>query len=178
LKANPGKYSYASAGFGTPSHLTSELFRTSLGLDLIHAPFNGAGPAISSTLGGHTPIAFSSPASSVEQVRAGSLRGLAIAAKKRLSSMPDVPTMEEAGYPGLECEAWMAVLTPTGTPKSITGMLNRQIGELVFVDDVQKRMAALGFEPAAITPEQGRDIIRSESEKWTRVIQVAGIKPH
>src|SRR5262249_39790182 len=99
IKANPGRYSYASAGVGSPSHLTTELFRISLGLDLVHVPFNGAGPAIASTLGGHTPIAFGSPASSVAQVRQGSLRGLAVASRTRLAALPEVPTMAEAGFP-------------------------------------------------------------------------------
>jgi tripartite-type tricarboxylate transporter receptor subunit TctC len=90
IKADPGKLSYASAGVGSPSHLTSELFRISLGLDLVHVPFNGAGPAIASTIGGHTPIAFGSPASSVAQVMQGNLRGLAVASKRRLAALPDV----------------------------------------------------------------------------------------
>lgn len=102
LRANPGKYSYASSGFGTPSHLTAELFRTSLGLDLMHVPFGGAGPAINSTLGGHTPIAFGSPPSLVPHVKEGTLFGLAVAAPKRLAVIPEVPTMAEAGFADIE----------------------------------------------------------------------------
>lgn len=177
LKANPGKYSYASARFGTPSHLTSELFRTSIGLNLVHVPFGGAGPAISSTLGGHTPIAFTSPASSASQVREGNLRALAVAAKKRLGALPEVPSMPEAGYPEVECEAWMAVLAPAGTPKDVIALLNREINALVFLPEVKERLAVLGFEPAENTPENSATIIRAESEKWSRVIRVAGIKP-
>ena len=177
LKANPGKYSYASAGFGSPSHLTAELFRTSLGLELVHVPFGGAGPAISSTLGGHTPIAFGSPASLVEHVRGGSLRGLAVAAPKRLTTLLNLQTMAEAGYPQVECEAWMAVLAPTGTSREIVDLLNRGINTLIFKPDVKERLAALGFEPAESTPESSTKLIKAELEKWSRVIEAARIKP-
>lgn len=177
VKSNPGKYSYASVGFGSPSHLTAELFRTSLGLELIHVPFGGAGPAVNSTLGGHTPIAFGSPASLVEHVKSGSLRGLAVAAQRRLNGAPMLQTMAEAGYPQVECEAWMAVLAPTGTSREIVDLLNRDINALIVDPDVKERLAALGFEPANNTPESSAKMIKAESEKWSRVIADAGIRP-
>ena len=177
VKSNPGKYSYASAGFGSPSHLTAELFRTSLGLELVHVPFGGAGPAISSTLGGHTPIAFGSPASLVEHVRSGSLRGLAVAARKRLSTLPALQTMAEVGYPQVECEAWMAVLAPMGTSRETIDLLNSGINALILKADVKERLATLGFEPAESTPESSAKMITTELEKWSRVIDAAGIRP-
>ncbi len=176
IEANSGKYSYASAGIGSPSHLTGELFRISLGLDLVHVPFNGAGPAIGSTVAGHTPIAFGSPASSIAQVKEGNLRALAVAAKTRLQALPDVPTMAEAGFPDIECNVWIGTFAPTGMPKEIIALLNREIGKMVALPDVKERLAVLGFEPFANTPEESAVIIRTESAKWAKVIRAAGIK--
>jgi tripartite-type tricarboxylate transporter receptor subunit TctC len=176
IRANPGKYNYGSAGIGSASHLTAELFRTSLGLDLIHIPFNGAGPAIASTLGGHTPIAFGSPASTVAQVNEGSLRGLAVASRTRLAAMPQVPTMGEAGLPDIVCDARLGMVAPAGTPHDILALLNREISKLIELADVKERLATFGFEGSANTPEESATLIRAESAKWAKVIQDAGIK--
>jgi tripartite-type tricarboxylate transporter receptor subunit TctC len=111
IKGNPGKYTYASAGTGSPSHLVSELFRISLGLELVRVPFNGGNPAITSTLGGHTLIAFGSPASCAEQVKQGNLRALAVTTRTRLATLPNVPTMAEAGFPDIECDARLGIFT-------------------------------------------------------------------
>ena len=176
IKADPGKLSYASAGVGSPSHLTSELFRISLGLDLVHVPFNGAGPAIASTIGGHTPIAFGSPASSVAQVKQGNLRGLAVASKRRLAALPDVPTMAQSGFPEIECDARLGVVAPAGTPRDIIAQLNREIAKLVALPDVKERLATLGFEPSANTPEDAAAVFRVEAAKWAKVVREAGIR--
>jgi tripartite-type tricarboxylate transporter receptor subunit TctC len=176
LKANPGKYSYGSAGLGTPAHMTAELFRLSLGLNLVHVPFTGAGPAIASTIAGHTPIAFSSPASSIAQAKDGKLRALAVATGKRLSALPDVPTMAEAGFPEVEGNFWVGVFAPAGTPADIVALLHREIGKAVALSDMRERLDALGFEPAATTPQEAAATLRSDSAKWAKVIQAAGIK--
>ena len=176
IKANPGKYTYASAGIGSPAHLTSELFRTSIGLDLVHVPFNGAGPAVTSTLGGHTPIAFTSPASCVAQVKQGNLRALAVAAKKRLQALPDVPTMAEAGFPQVECEATVGFFAPAGTPKDVVELLNREIDAIVLVPEVKARLAVLGFEPSPNTPAEAAVLVKQEGAKWAKVIRDAHIK--
>ena len=176
VKANAGKYSYASAGIGTPGHMTAELFRISLGLDAVHVPFNGAGPAVASTIAGHTPIAFGSPASSIAQVKDGKLRGLAVATGKRLSALPDVPTMAEAGFPEIEGNFWVGMFVPAGTPADIIALLNREIGNAVALPDVKQRLDALGFEPSSITLQDAGAMLRSDSAKWAKVIQAAGIK--
>jgi tripartite-type tricarboxylate transporter receptor subunit TctC len=176
VKANPGKYSYASPGLGTPGHMTAELFRLSLGLDLVHVPFNGAGPAVSSTIGGHTPIAFGSPASSVAQVKDGKLRGLAVASGKRLLALPDLPTMAQAGFPDIEVEFWIGIFVPATTPTEIIAALNREIDKAVALPDVRERLDALGFEPAAIKLVDSAAKLKSESVKWAKVVQAAGIK--
>jgi tripartite-type tricarboxylate transporter receptor subunit TctC len=176
LKANPGQYSYASAGIGTPAQMTAELFRLSLGLNVIHVPFTGAGPAVASTIAGHTPIAFSSPASSIAQAKDGKLRALAVATGKRLPALPDVPTMAEAGFPEVEGNFWVGMFAPAGTPADIVALLNREIGSAVALPDTRQRLDALGFEPAATTPQETAATLRSDSAKWAKVIQAAGIK--
>jgi len=177
IKANGGKYSYASPGFGMAGSMTGELFRTSLGLDLVQVPFNGAGPAIESTVAGHTLIAFSSPAAAAPQITAGRLRGLAVAAKARLPALPDVPTMPEAGFPEIECNVWETVLVPTGTPSDIVRQLNREIATIVELPDFAMRLAEFGFTPFQSTPDEAAGRLAPETEKWAKVIQAAGIKP-
>jgi tripartite-type tricarboxylate transporter receptor subunit TctC len=176
VKANAGKYSYASPGIGTPGHMTAELFRLLLGLDLVHVPFNGGGPAAASTIAGHTPIAFGSPAATIAQVQDGKLRALAVASKTRLSALPNVPTMAEAGFPEVEGEFWVGMFVPAGTPADIIALLNQEIGKVVVLPDMRQRLAALGFEPASITPAQSAARLKAESAKWGKVIAAAGIK--
>jgi tripartite-type tricarboxylate transporter receptor subunit TctC len=176
IKRNPGAYNYASPGVGTPGHMVGELFRLSAGLDLVHVPFNGAGPAVVSTVAGHTPIAFGSPASTVAQIKDGNLRALAVASRTRLPALPDIPPMAEAGFPDVEMDAWIGVFVPAGTPSEIVALLNRTIVAVVTRPNVRERLATLGFEPATIPLAETRDRIRSDSAKWARVIRDAGIK--
>jgi tripartite-type tricarboxylate transporter receptor subunit TctC len=129
LKANNGKYSYAHSGIGTTSHLSGEMFKHSQGIDLVSVPFNGAAPAVQSTLAGHTPIAFTVLTPAVPQVKEGKLRALAVTTPKRTPALPDVPTMAEAGLPGQESDTISGVLVPTGTPQPIIAMLHNEIGK-------------------------------------------------
>ncbi len=177
IRANPGKYGYASAGTGSRSQLTAELFKQSLKLDLVHVPFNGAGPAVVSVLAGHTPVFFSTPPPLVQHVKEGTLRALAVMSKARSRTLPDVPTMAEAGYPDIEGEEWYAGVVPAGTPKEIIALLNREIVAIIALPDVSERLAALGFEPVAATaPEAFAARIKAETEKWGKVIQAANLK--
>jgi tripartite-type tricarboxylate transporter receptor subunit TctC len=176
IKAHPGKYSFASPGTGTPPHLVGELFRLSIGLDLIHVPFNGGGPAIGSAVAGHTPISFGSMAPAVPLVKDGKLRALAVSSKRRSPPLPDVPTMAEAGYPEVEGESWFAVVVPSGTPKEIIALLQREIARAIALPDMKERLAALGYEPVASTPEDCAAQFRTEIAKWGKVIGEAGIK--
>ena len=177
VKSSPGKYSFASPGTGTPGHLVGEDFRLSLGLDLVHVPFNSAGLAIGSTIAGHTLIAFTTPPPVVPQVKDGKLRALVVASKRRVSALADVPTMAEAGYPGIEGEAWFAVIVPAGTSKDIINLLHREIVRLIVLPDIKEKLAALGFDPVGTTPEECASLFKSEIEKWGKVIRSAGIKP-
>jgi tripartite-type tricarboxylate transporter receptor subunit TctC len=176
IKAHPGKYSYASPGTGTPPHLVGELFRLSLGLDLVHVPFNGGGPAIASALAGHTPISFGSMAPAVPLVKDGKVRALAVSTKTRSQALPDVPTMAEAGYRDVEGESWFVVLVPAGTPSEIIALLHRDIAKIMALPDMKERLATLGYEPVVSTPEQCAALIKTETTRWTKVIRDAGIK--
>jgi tripartite-type tricarboxylate transporter receptor subunit TctC len=178
IKANPGKYSYASAGVGTGAHLTGELFRSSLGLDLVHVPYNSGGQAIAAAVGGHTPISFGSPAATIPQVNDGKLRALAVGGKKRVRELPDIPTMREAGFAEVECDAWIVVLVPTGVPRQIIALLHDDIARIVALPEVEARLVALGFEPFTATPDEIAGLIRSELPKWAGVIRAAGVKPN
>src|SRR5437016_4077404 len=165
IKAHPGKYSYASPGTGTPPHLVGELFRQSLDLDLVHVPFNGGGPAIASAVAGHTPISFGSMAPAVPLVKDGKLRALAVSSKTRSQALPDVPTMTQAGYPDVAGESWFAVVVPAGTPRDIIALLQRDIAQAIIRPDMQERLATLGYEPVASTPEECVARFRTERAK-------------
>jgi tripartite-type tricarboxylate transporter receptor subunit TctC len=176
IKANPGKYSYASPGTGTPGHLVGETFRLSLGLDLVHVPFNSAGLAVGASVAGHTPICFASPSPAAQQVIEGRLRALAVTSKARSQALPDVPTTAEAGYPGIAGDNWQGVVVPAGTPKDIIASLHREIVKIIALPDVKERLAVLGFEPVANTPEEFAQLAKREFASWAGVIRASNIK--
>jgi tripartite-type tricarboxylate transporter receptor subunit TctC len=176
IKASPGKYSYASPGTGTPPHLVGELFRLSLHLDLVHVPFNGGGPAIASTVAGHTPISFGSTAPAVALVKDGKLRALAVSTKKRSLALPDIPTMAEAGYPDVQGESWFVVVVPAGTPSEIIALLHRDIAKMMTLPDMKERLATLGYEPVVNSSAECAALMKTEMARWTKVIRDAGIK--
>ena len=176
LKANPGKYSFASAGLGTTPHLAGELFKHSQQLDLVHVPFAGSAPAVGAALAGHIPIAFTVITPAVPLVREGKIRALAVTTPKRSPALPDVPTLAEAGLPGQESDTMQGILVPAGTPKPIIDLLNREIVAIMELPDVKEKLVALGFETVASSPQEFADRIRNEIPKWAKVIKDAGIK--
>jgi tripartite-type tricarboxylate transporter receptor subunit TctC len=176
IKANPGKYNYATAGVGSPGHIVGEMLRQSLGLDIVHIPYNSASLAIGSVIAGHTQICLAAPAPMVPQVKDGRLRALAVAYRTRLPALADVPTMAEAGYPDIEFDNWFGVFVPAGTPGEIITRLNREIARCTALPDVSEQLVALGFDPVGSTPEEFARQIKIELEKWTRVIRAANIK--
>jgi tripartite-type tricarboxylate transporter receptor subunit TctC len=176
IRASSGKYSFATGGTGSQTHLAGEQFRLSLGLDLVHVPFNGGGPAIAAVVAGHTPIGFNALTPAVPQIKEGKLRALAVTSKTRSQILPDVPTMTEAGYPDIAGDSWVGVLVPAGTPKDIVSLLHREIAKIIALPDMKERLATLGFEPVVSTPEEFASRIRVEIESWGKVIRAANIK--
>jgi tripartite-type tricarboxylate transporter receptor subunit TctC len=176
IKANPGKISYGSAGTGTTPHLSGELFRLTLGLDIVHVPFSGAGPAIQALAGDHTPMAFTSLPPAIPLVTEGKVRALAVSAAKRVAALPNVPTLAEAGLPDQEADTMQAVLVPAGTPRPVVDLLNREIKAIVALPDIKERFEVLGLDPVANTPEEFATQIKVEIAKWAKVIRDANIK--
>ena len=177
LKANPGKYSYASPGYGTTPHLACEwLFKLEYGIDVTHVPFQGAAPAVQSTLSGQTPIFHNVLPAVAPHIRQGTMRPLAVAANKRSPFFPDVPTLAEAGIPGHEVGFWLVVLAPAGTPKDTVDVLNRQIARILDLPDVKERLQTIGFDPASSTPDAAAAHMKAETDKWTTVVRDAKIK--
>ena len=177
LKANPGKYSYASPGYGTTPHLACVwLFNLENGIDVTHVPFQGAAPAVQSVLAGQTPVFHNVLPAVAPHIRAGTMRALAVASSNRTQYFPDVPTIGEAGYPGHEVGFWMGVFVPVGTPKDLVDVLNKQVARIMTLPDVKERMATIGFDPTVSTSEELNDHMKAETEKWSKVVRQANIK--
>lgn len=176
IKANPNKYSFAGPGIGSTPHLSGELFKQKFGLDLVHVPFPGAAQAINSTIAGDTQIAFTALPPALGNIKAGKLRGLAVLAVKRAAELPDVPTMEEAGYTGQEADTLTGMLAPAGTPKAIVDLLHREIVEAVAEPDVTAHLQKLGFVPVANKPDEFGARIKSEIAKWGKVVHDAHLR--
>ncbi|MSQ53065.1 MAG: tripartite tricarboxylate transporter substrate binding protein [Betaproteobacteria bacterium] len=174
-KANPGKYSYSSAGPGTPAHLAGELFKLAFGVDITHVPFKGGGPGILATLGGHTSMAVSALPTSVTYVRDGSLRALGMFSSKRASALPGVPTMAEASGQDLPADIVNGFLAPAKTPRSIIDSIHREIVKAMAAPDIRERLASMGFDAVGSTPEEFATWIKTEIPRWGKVIREAKI---
>jgi tripartite-type tricarboxylate transporter receptor subunit TctC len=176
VRDNPGKYSFAGPGVGSTPHLSGELFRLSFNLDLVHVPFTGAGPAIQSTIGGHTPIAFTALPPALAAVKDGKLRMLGVAANARVASLPDVLTFSEQGIKDQDADTLTGLVAPAGTPKEIVDLLQKEIAKAVAQPDVKEKLAALGFIPVANTPQEFGKRIEAEIEKWGKVVRDAKLR--
>jgi tripartite-type tricarboxylate transporter receptor subunit TctC len=176
VKANPGKYSFAQPATGSTPHLAGELFKLQYGLDLVAVPFNSAALAINSTLGGHTPIAFTALPPAMANIKDGKLRGLAVLAKKRSSAMPDVPTNAEADIPDLESDTLTGIVAPGGTPRELIERWRNEIANIVALPEVKQRLELLGFVPVANTPDEFGARLKTEMAKWAKVVHDANIR--
>jgi tripartite-type tricarboxylate transporter receptor subunit TctC len=176
IRANPGKESYASPGTGTPPQLTGALFVHALNLDLVHVPFGGGGPAVEATVGNHTPISFGAMAPAVPLIKNGDLRALAVTGKTRSPTLPDIPTMAEAGFPEVEGATWTAVVVPAGTPKDIIAKLHDMIAKSLGAPDVKDKLAAMAYVGIGNSPEECTAFFKGEMDKWGKVIKDAGLK--
>ena len=175
VKASPGKYSYAHASTGSTPHLSGELLKLRFGLDLVTVPFNGGPPAITSTLGGHTTMAITALPSALANVREGKLRALAVTSAKRVVSLPDVPTMAEAGAPDQEAETLNGFLAPAGTPSELVDRLYGEIARMMKEPQMIDRFTEIGIEAMATTPREFQQRIGIEIAKWGQVVKQAKI---
>ena len=176
-KARPGQLSYASSGVGSATHMTTELFRMMAGVDIVHVPYKGSGQAMADLIGGQVAVAFDQITSSLPQVEAGKLRALAVTSAKRFPSVPNLPSVAEAGIAGYESVSWNGIAAPAGTPREIVGRIQQEVARALQSPEIKERFFKDGIEPVASTPEQFAAHIRSERAKWEKVIDTAGIKP-
>ena len=175
-KANPGKLSYASVGNGSSSHLSMELLKSMAGLDIVHVPFNGSPPAITSVAGNDTQLLFAVPTAITPLAKAGKVKLLAVSGAARYALTPDLPTVAEAGLPKFEALAWNGVLLPAGTPTEIVARLNRELNAALQDADVRARLNSAGLEPVGGSAEAFRQLIQSESDKWGPIIRRIGAR--
>ena len=175
-KAQPGKLALVSAGNGTPTHLTAELFRTAAQIDFLHVPYKGAAPATNDLLAGQGQLMFNNPVSALPHVTAGKLKALAVTGTQRSALAPDIPTIAESGYPGFEAGTWYAFLAPAGLPLEISKKLSMDIVAITKQDDLKARFAKMGIEALGSTPEQLTEVMQADLVKWSAVIRNANIK--
>src|SRR5271168_5313387 len=175
-KKEPGDLQYASAGIGSFQHLGGELFKLMAGVDILHVPFKGGGPALIDVVGGHTKVMFSSMVQTVPHIHTGKLRALGTGGMQRSPVLPDVPTIAEAGVPGYEAVNWWGMVAPAGTPQAIIDKLNKEIEAVQNAPEVQKQFALEGGEPVPMKPAVFGAYMVSEMNKWEKVVKQGGIK--
>jgi len=175
-KTKVGQLSYANSGNGTSAHLAGELFKKMAGVDLVSIPYKGGGPAVLDLIAGRVQVYFSTIPAALGQVQAGRLRGLAVTSAKRVSLMPDVPTVAESGLPGYEIVGWFGLFAPTGTPKPVIDKLNKELNDVLRLPDTQKRFASQGLVPGGGTPEELGKFLRAEIAKWGALIKEIGLE--
>jgi tripartite-type tricarboxylate transporter receptor subunit TctC len=175
-KAKPGTINFASAGIGTVGHIAGELFATLAGINIVHVPYKGTGPALVDLLGGHVAMSFTPIPAAIGQVKAGELRALAVTAAKRSELAPDIPTASEAGLPGLEAALRYGLVAPAGTPRPIIERLNKELNAALATTTVRNQLATEGAEPLPGTPEDYAADIDREEAKWSKVVRESGAK--
>ncbi len=175
IKANPGKYSFAQPATGSTPHLAGELFKQKFNLDMVMVPFNGAPLAVNSTMGNHTPIAFTALPPAVGSIKDGSVRGIAVLASKRVAALPDLPTSDEQGVPGLDSDTLTGIVMPAGTPQAIIDKWHDAIAKMIADPAIKTKLDTLGFVPVANTPAEFAARIKSEAARWDAVVKAAGI---
>jgi tripartite-type tricarboxylate transporter receptor subunit TctC len=174
-KSLPGGLDYASAGIGTSPHLAGEMFKTMAGVNLVHVPYKGNAEVANAILGEHVKVYFSLVPASLQHVKNGTLRALAVTTDKRLPYLPDVPTIAESGFPDYEINSWQAVFAPGGTPKEIVDKINGELVQMLASPDVRARISREGADPVGSTPEQFAVRVKSEIDKWARVAKASGM---
>lgn len=176
-RQQPGKLSFGSAGNGTSNHLAGELFKSIAKIDMLHVPYKGSAPALADLLGGQITTMFDLTPTALTQIAGGKVKAIAITSARRSSVAPNIPTMAEAGMPGVEVVSWFGILAPAGTPAPIVNFLNTEIVKAMNTPDVRQQMAALGADVVTNTPQEFAAYISAERAKWAMVVREAGIKP-
>jgi len=175
-KEKPGELNYATAGVGGFQHLASELFKLQAGVDIVHIPFKGGGPAMMDVIAGNTQIAIGSLVQMLPQIKAGKLKALGVGSAKRIAALPEVPTISEAGVPGYEVTNWWGIVVPAGTPRSIIDRLHKELTAVVSSTETKQRFETEGAEPLSMSPDEFGRFIATETVKWARVVKDAGIR--
>jgi tripartite-type tricarboxylate transporter receptor subunit TctC len=175
-KANPGKINFASGGNGTPPHVSGELFKMMTGINLVHVPYRGGGPALTDLLGGQVQTMFVAISASIEYVRAGNLRPLAVTTASRSDALPDIPTVGDF-IPGYEASTWCGIGAPKGTPAEVIDKLNKEINAGLVDPKVKARLANMGSTALPGSPADFGKLIAEETEKWAKVVKLSGAKP-
>jgi tripartite-type tricarboxylate transporter receptor subunit TctC len=175
-KANPGKLNYSTGGAGTLPHLTAELFKQLTGTDIVHVPYKGGGPALTDVVAGQVQMTFDTAGTSLQFIRDGRLKALAVSNPKRLAELPDVPAMPELGYPAINSGAWVALLAPLGTPPAIIAQLNYAANEALGSHSMKEALARLSAQPRGGTPEALAKHMKSEHDKWAPIVAKLGLK--
>ena len=175
-RARPGQINFASSGAFGPTHLAGELLKSLAGINIVHVPYKGGGQVVNDVIAGQCEMTFIGAPASLPHVRSGRLRLLAVTTAKRMSTLPDVPTVAESGYPDYDVVASYAVLAPAGTPAAIVSRLSTELAKIANQRDMREKLAALGIEPVGSTPEQLTATMQAELAKWTRLAQSLGLK--
>jgi len=176
-KADPGKINFGTGGLGTTPHMTAELFQYTAGIKMVHVAYRGEAPAINDLLAGQIPLMFANLSAVMGNLKAGTVRALAVTGAHRSPSAPDIPTVAEAALPGFEAETWWGIVAPAGTPPAVLAKLNAAARKALADDDTKKRFADLGMTNGASSPEELDAYIKSETAKWSKVIKDANIQP-
>jgi tripartite-type tricarboxylate transporter receptor subunit TctC len=175
-KANPRKLNYSSPGNGTSGHLAGEMFKSMAGIDIVHVPYKGGGPAVTDLIGGQVQLTIISAVATLPHVKSGKLRALAITSVARAPDLPEIPTVAESGLPGYEVVLWYGVFVPKNTPRAIVIRLNQDVVALVQTPEFRERLSSEGGRAVGNTPDEFNEIVRADIAKWAKVVKQAGIK--
>jgi len=175
-KSKPGQLSFASAGNGGTNHLSGELFKVMAGVDMVHVPFKGAGPAAADVLAGRIALTFDSIPVWINHIKSGKVRALGVTTLKRSATLPDVPTVAESGLPGFDVANWLGVYAPANTPKTVIQRLNAELAAVMADADIRRQLIEQGVEPMHTTPEELAALMRRDTAKWAKIVKVSGAK--
>jgi tripartite-type tricarboxylate transporter receptor subunit TctC len=173
-RGKTGNLNFGSAGSGTPQHIIGEMFGQAAGIKMQHIPYKGSGPEVTDLVAGQIPLAFENPLVVVPQVKAGSLKVLAVTGAKRSAALPDVPTLAETGVPGIDAQPWYGLLAPAGLPKAITDRMNKEVQAVLAEPDVKAQLAGLGVEPMVMTPAQFQTFVSKDIKVWSQAVKASG----